>query len=158
MNTSFNYKQIIEMCVCNIENYNCMMGHCDSCPNPLVLKSFLRNELLQTIDPDEAIRFTQWISTDRSQLVDEELEFEDFIENLMDKFEKLTVHHYVSKKEAEFFKQPKNVCVIVLDFAENYSFLVQDAAQGFHWNNSQGTIHPFVIYYGDVSGKLNHKS
>ena len=48
--------------------------------------------------------------------------------------------------------------VIVIDFAENYSFLVQDAAQGFHWNNSQATIHPFVIYYVDGSGKLAHKS
>ena len=35
----------------------------------------------------------------------------------------------------------------VLDFAENYSFIVQDAMQGFHWNSSQTTIHPFVIYY-----------
>lgn len=33
------------------------------------------------------------------------------------------------------------------DFAENYSFVLQDAAQGFHWNNSQATIHPFVAYY-----------
>ena len=48
--------------------------------------------------------------------------------------------------------------VIMLDFAENYSFLVQDAAQGFHWNNAQATIHPFVIYYADGSGKLAHKS
>ena len=29
----------------------------------------------------------------------------------------------------------------------NYSFLVQDAVQGHHWDNSQATIHPFVIYY-----------
>ena len=48
--------------------------------------------------------------------------------------------------------------VIVLDFAENYSFLVQDAAQGFHWNNLQAKIHPFVIYYVDGSGKIAHKS
>ena len=29
----------------------------------------------------------------------------------------------------------------------SYSFVLQDAAQGFHWNNSQATIHPFVIYH-----------
>ena len=43
------------------------------------------------------------------------------------------------------------------DFSENYSFILQDAAQGFHWNNSQATIHPFVAYYID-SGKLCHLS
>ena len=41
--------------------------------------------------------------------------------------------------------------VIVGDFAENYSFVLQDAAQSFHWNNLQATIHPFVCYYVDES-------
>ena len=36
------------------------------------------------------------------------------------------------------------------DFAENYSFVIQDAVQGFHWNNTQATIHPFVAYYYDA--------
>ena len=36
--------------------------------------------------------------------------------------------------------------LILLDFAENYSFLVQDAIQRLHWNNSQAMLHPFVIY------------
>lgn len=37
--------------------------------------------------------------------------------------------------------------MVICDFAENYAFVVQDAVQGFHWNNNQATIHPFVIYY-----------
>ena len=41
--------------------------------------------------------------------------------------------------------------------SENYSFVLQDAAQGFHWNNSQATIHPFVVYYLDM-GKQSHLS
>jgi hypothetical protein len=32
------------------------------------------------------------------------------------------------------------------DFAENYSFVLQDEAEGFHWNNAQATIRLFVIY------------
>ena len=46
---------------------------------------------------------------------------------------------------------------MIADFSENYSFVLQDAAQGFHWNNSQATIHPFVIYYKE-SDKLKHIS
>ena len=41
------------------------------------------------------------------------------------------------------------------DFSENYSFVLQDAVQGFHWNNAQTTIHPFVVYYHD-SDELCH--
>ena len=36
---------------------------------------------------------------------------------------------------------------VIADFSENYSFVLQDEAQGFHWNNSQATLHPFVVYY-----------
>jgi hypothetical protein len=37
--------------------------------------------------------------------------------------------------------------VVLCNFPENYSFVLQDEAQGFHWNNAQGTIHTFVIYF-----------
>ena len=33
------------------------------------------------------------------------------------------------------------------DFTENYQFVIQDEVQGFHWNNSQSTLHPVVTYY-----------
>ena len=48
--------------------------------------------------------------------------------------------------------------LVTLDFSENYSFILQDAAQGYHWNNSQASIHPFVAYYIDSSEKLCHFS
>ena len=35
---------------------------------------------------------------------------------------------------------------VLLDFAENYSFVIEDEVQGFHWNNIQATVHPIVIY------------
>ena len=35
-------------------------------------------------------------------------------------------------------------CIVLLDFAKNYNYIVQDAVQGFHWNNPQVTLHPFV--------------
>jgi hypothetical protein len=44
--------------------------------------------------------------------------------------------------------------VVLCNFAENYSFILQDEAQGFHRNNAQPTIHPFVIYF-KKSGALN---
>lgn len=33
------------------------------------------------------------------------------------------------------------------DFSENYAFVLQDAARGFHWNNNQSATHPFVVYF-----------
>ena len=37
--------------------------------------------------------------------------------------------------------------LVTADFAENYAFVVQEAAQAFHWNNNQATLFPSVIYY-----------
>lgn len=47
--------------------------------------------------------------------------------------------------------------VIICDFSENYSFVLQDAVQSHHWNNDQATIHPFVIYYKE-SGTIENLS
>ena len=30
----------------------------------------------------------------------------------------------------------ENELIILLDFAENYTFIVQDDVQAYHWNNS----------------------
>ena len=43
-----------------------------------------------------------------------------------------------------------------MDFAENYSFLVQDAIQGFYWQNNQATLHPFAVYHRDTTSNLVH--
>ena len=43
--------------------------------------------------------------------------------------------------------------LVVADFSENFSSVVQDEIQSFHWNNNSATIHPFVCYYRD-NGEL----
>ena len=37
--------------------------------------------------------------------------------------------------------------IVVGDFAEYYSFIIQDEVQGYHWNKSQFSLHPIVIYH-----------
>ena len=51
-----------------------------------------------------------------------------------------------------------NECIIILDFAEDFSFVIQDAAQAFYWNNAQATIHLFVAYHKSNKGHLYHRA
>jgi len=37
--------------------------------------------------------------------------------------------------------------LILMDFAENYSFHIQDETQGYHWTHQSCTVHPVVCYY-----------
>ncbi len=69
--------------------------------------------------------------------------------------EKLAVlrrHEFIAKQQSSFCKKRREQLedgefLVIGDFAENYSFILQDAAQGYHWNNAQATLHPFVAYY-----------
>ena len=38
-----------------------------------------------------------------------------------------------------------DIRIIMLDFAENDQYILQDEIQLFHWNNSQCSIYPAVI-------------
>jgi hypothetical protein len=42
---------------------------------------------------------------------------------------------------------PDKTLVEVLDFGQNYLCTFQDEAQAAHWNHSQVTIHPVILYY-----------
>ncbi|XP_044597961.1 uncharacterized protein LOC123274419 [Cotesia glomerata] len=46
-------------------------------------------------------------------------------------------------------KLEPDTCIITMDFAENYSFIIQRSIQSFYYNNTQATLHPFCIYYKD---------
>jgi hypothetical protein len=44
-----------------------------------------------------------------------------------------------------------------MDFAENYTYLLQIAAQGYHRTKDQCTLH-LVVIYGMINGKKKHFS
>ena len=63
----------------------------------------------------------------------------------------------IVKKQHEFLRVKKasikfDEAVLMLDFAENYSFIVQDCAQSYYWNSAWAANHPFVLYH------LNHET
>ena len=88
---------------------------------------------------------------------------EEFVECFCDRLEALLPHSFIAKQQSSFQLELKGSLMpgeflVLADFSENYSFVLQDAAQGFHWNNTQATIiHPFVIYYRDLD-ELHHIS
>lgn len=47
--------------------------------------------------------------------------------------------------------------LVMFDFSKNFSYVVQDASQAFHFNNDQCTVFP-VIYYYKENSVLKHKS
>ncbi|KAK9873518.1 hypothetical protein WA026_022930 [Henosepilachna vigintioctopunctata] len=61
-------------------------------------------------------------------------------------------HSFIANMQKELFVLKKEnlslgEVVINCNFAENYSFVIQDEVLSFHWTSTQATIHPFIIYY-----------
>ena len=100
---------------------------------------------------------------DRTTVANHYSTVEEFVAKIVDDVYEVCPHHFIAKAQANHLKMTKenlseNELIILLDLAENYSFVVQDAVQGFHWENSQATLHPFVAYFRSSNGDLKHTS
>ena len=124
-----------------------MLRNCSDYPGTEDLENLLKNMLKD----NQQVTYKEWIHTDRSEICTVTLEVDDFIEKYIEKILKLKSHHYINKAQSGFLKKQKeelneDTAIILMDFAENYSFKIQDAIQANHWDYSQATLHPFAIY------------
>ena len=127
---------------------------CDQCPGTVALK-----ENLESIFDEyekKHVKFKQWKKDENKiNLLSWELSIEEFIKEVTSHFDTLQAHHFIAKSQGNFLKKLKeklkeNELIILFDFAENYSFIAQDAVQGYHWKNSQVTLHPITVCYKKV--------
>ena len=158
-----HYTDILKILVCDIKNELCMVSKCENCPGKSIVESRLAEIFSDNYDPSDVIQYSQWVTTDRSTIVTNSATVLEFIEIVASQAEKVASHHFVKEEQSKYLKNLKanldcSEIIIQMDFAENYTFLVQDAAQSFHWNNEQATLHPIVVYHKDVNNELAHTS
>lgn len=152
------YKDCIAVAICITPTPSCYLNKCTLCPG--IEK--LRDRLTNLIDDQmiDTIVYKQWISVDRTNLETLSKSADEFLDVLCDKLEKLKCHSFIASQQSAFQSELKEKLkpgefLVICDFSENYSFVLQDAAQGFHWNNAQATIHPFVAYYKEEGTVCN---
>ena len=115
-----------------------MLHSCRQCPGRPQLQKSLKKILDDNdFDVDDSIKCKQWIYTDGTKLIDMQLLVSEFIDMFLEKFDLLRRHHFIDNAQSAFFQLtketlPPDTVIILLDFTENYSFLVQDAVQGYH--------------------------
>ena len=156
--TALSYYDLMGKLVCSLDSKLCMIYRCPECPGAEGLTSYLEAICEPQVDEtDEVVYYKQWVTVDRTTLQDCSKPLDEFLEDLVEKLDNLTSHHFIAKQQSQYLTSlkeelPANEAVLILDFAENYSFIVQDATQGYHWDNSQATLHPFV----QQDGQLEH--
>ena len=110
----------------------------------------------------ESVTYKQWFNNPKPTLEKVTKSVDDFIPYFCEKMLELLPHSFIAYEQSKYSRQLKNDLkegefLIIVDFAENYAFTVQNAIPGFHWNNDQATIYNIVVYYKD--GELtSHRS
>jgi hypothetical protein len=156
-----SYHDLFLKILCNNPTEQCWLKKCEQCPgthhlNSELITIFCNNHI-------ESLQFKQWRQTDRCMMDLVEIEAQEFVDIFVEKINDLLPHNFIAEQQGRYLKYLKNnlsptECIIICDFSENYSFVVQDAVQGFHWANTQCTIHPFAIYFKDGSEDLKFTS
>ena len=59
-----------------------MLHHYDLCPEQIVVSNILKEQLPLNYMTDVVIKYKQWVSTDRSNLEEHEVDFDDFLDKL----------------------------------------------------------------------------
>lgn len=149
--------------LCTEPSSACFLLKCDECPGLDAFREMLSDDFKEQDSGDDVmITFTQWVSTDRCNFDTFSKPLDDFLDYFITKLKKLIPHHYISNQQSDFIKNKKaslrtTEVLVQLDFAENYSCEIQNAAQSYHWNKNQVTIHPLVVYYKTPDGgELRH--
>ena len=91
-----------------------------------------------------------------------EISVTELIDMVCKMFEKLRTYDFITKSQSSYLQFTKenlseDCATVLLDFAENYSFVIQDVTQSFHCNNLQNRLHPIVVYYKQ-NGELKCES
>lgn len=148
--------------MCNPPQVDYFLRKCRYCPDDLteyLLTAF--KDIEDEID-EEIIAFKQLMNTDkRCNLEDIRKPIREFVEYLVETTNVLATHSFVSFSQSLFIKILKEALqvgefLVMCDFSENYSFIIQNEAQGYYFNKQQATIHPFVVYYKNNSKELQH--
>ena len=89
------------------------------------------------------MKWTKCVSVNRTELVTLVDTRESYIEKLAQKIDDLTRHSFIAKTQSAYNMNvlkgrliPETEILRQGDFADNFSFVVQDEIQSFHWKHS----------------------
>ena len=128
-----------------------MIRRCTQCPQTDDALTEQIHSLIGEYE-DDAVEFLQWVHVDREELLHCKESIPSYVDMIIKQLNKLAPHSYIAKCQTRYLKKRKEeidekTALVSGDFAQNYSFIVQDEIQGYHWNNLQCTLHPVVVYY-----------
>ena len=159
------YKELLNICCCDINNEQCMMGDCEKCANKVCI------EFIETLVEfsDANATWFQWQQTEEKvEKVSISGTIHDALQALSDLLKYFKFHCYVKQVQAAYFRQcysnqKDDYVTIQVDFSENATMFHQNEIQSAHWAHSQVAIYTAVVWtsvgtfsYAVISSYLSH--
>jgi hypothetical protein len=149
------YKDFIALSMCSEPSEKCHLGDCRRCPNLNGVYEKLDSHLFfcfaDQAEEQENVDILQWESVDRGELSTLTMTKSQLRQKIAKDTLQLREHHHVAKEQARYFKMRKdnlqeNEAVIVMDFAENFAFKLQESSQASYFHQKQATVFVAVAY------------
>ena len=114
-------QELFSLIVCDIDNKECMVHRCPNRPElNTLLQDFLFHAIGDFDDDDDVIEFSQWTTTDRSNLTHHTETINEYVNIVIEQLYILRVHSYISKCQSRYLKKLKKLRLT----AQLYYFLV----------------------------------
>ena len=143
---------MVDKTVCALPSEDCYNRRCDNCCNINVSDIFITDT---DIDEQADTAWSLWtIANNHVELQHLSGSFRSLIDQLNVRWPAFVTHCYVTRQQRDYIKAIKmsssfsTFAVVQMDFAENFSFVVQKEIQSAYWNQKQATIYTTVISVG----------
>lgn len=133
---------LMSLLLCDEGDKNCWFKTCKQC------SSVETDKTIMALSKNRSMKRVKWIQWDKNK---EENRYEQFrkegtVQDLMAYFKSIYVsflkHSFIKRQQAAFFKRDMEtlddeVCILQIDYAENFTCEAQDEIQSAHWNHKQ---------------------
>ena len=164
----YSGSDLVNKAVCTLSTENCYRQQCDNCSsrNGSDLLMIDEDDLDETLDTNWSL----WVTTNnRVELQHFHGSFRSLIEQLNSRWSSFITHTYVTRQQREYIKTLKltstftTFAVIHVDFAENFTFVIQKEIQSAYWNTKQSSLYTIVLDIGNdhrnmviISNRMQH--
>lgn len=143
-------EKLIDKMLCPIPEIACYLQQCSDCD-----ETNLINFIGTILDSNNImeVKFSLWTTSPKCEITYVTEEVDTFIDRMKNQLRRFIVHKFKVDKQFGFIKFVKNNLVpnktfmIQLDFAENFTCIVQNSIQSHYFAAPTVTIHPFVVFY-----------
>ncbi|XP_075555930.1 uncharacterized protein LOC142588249 [Dermacentor variabilis] len=150
------------LCVCQETTASCFLRNCEHCPQDgiFTLENF-------DMSSEDEVLIASW---EYGELVKKTLTASLFMREFLKMTMKWIPHNYIRSVQAKAIHEEKQSCergaiVLHFDFAENWTVVLPDAVQAYHWQKKQVTMFTCVVTsrkstrnYAVISDDMSHDS